>query len=132
VKSAQQTLQRYGWRLLASALAVVIVGTGLVALWLQPDTLRIPDAGKPVELTLRSKHTGKSVYALHVEGRGQIDGAADISLVLNGQPYKTVRLKGPVRFSWREDWYAPEAVVRYTPLTATGGSIGLSYRFGVL
>ncbi len=64
-----------------------------------------------------------------MEGRGQIDGAAEITLLLNGQPYKTERVNGNVRFTWRVDWHATEAVIRYAPLTAKGGSLQLRYHF---
>ena len=120
------------YRFVAAALLLVVVGTAVVGIWWQPSTLRITDAGKPIEVTLHTKHHGDNVYSLHVEGRGRISGKAEISLVLNGQLYKTVRLNGPVTFSWRTDWYAPEAVIRYTPLTATSGFIKLSYRFSSL
>ncbi len=64
-----------------------------------------------------------------MEARGKIDGEAEITLILNGQPYKTERVNGPVKFSWRVDWYSTEAVVRYTPLTAKKGTITLRYHF---
>jgi PhoPQ-activated pathogenicity-related protein len=116
-------------RLAAIVLAVLLVATAAVTLWVQPVTISIADAGKPTELTLVSRHHASKVVALHVEGSGQVDGAGEISLILNGQPYKTEKLNGPVRFSWRVDWYSPQAVVRYTPLTAKGGSVTLRYHF---
>jgi PhoPQ-activated pathogenicity-related protein len=118
-------------RLAAIVLAVLLVAAAAVTLWVRPVATSI-DASKPAELTLVSRHHASKVVALHVEGRGQMDGAGEISLILNGQPYKTEKLNGPVHFSWRVDWYAPEAVVRYTPLTAKGGSITLRYHFASL
>ena len=94
--------------------------------------MRITDSSKPAELTLHPKHHATRVTALHVEARGKLDGEAEITLLLNGQPYKTERLNGPVKFSWRVDWYSTEAVVRYTPLTARDGSITLRYHFASL
>jgi hypothetical protein len=117
------------FRLLAIFLAVILVAAAGVTLWVQPAAISIADAGKPAELTLVAKHHASSVASLHVEGRGQIDGEGEITLLLNGQPYKTEKLKGRVHFSWRMDWYAPEAIVRYQPLTARDGSITLRYHF---
>jgi hypothetical protein len=117
------------FRLVAAALLLVVVATALAAWWWQPSTLRIDDASKPVEVTLHPRHQMGNVLALHVEGRGRIKGEAEISLILNGQPYKTEKLSGSVRFSWQGDWHAPVAVVRYTPLTATSGALRLQYRF---
>ena len=117
------------FRLLAIVLALVLVATAVVTLWVQPSAISITDAGKPGELTLIPRHHASGVVSLHVEGRGQINGEGEISLILNGQPYRTEKLNGRVHFSWRVDWYAPEAIVRYTPLTARGGSITLRYHF---
>jgi hypothetical protein len=117
------------FRLLAIILALALVAAAGVVLWVQPAAISLADAGKPAELTLLPKHHAGSVASLHVEGRGQIDGEGEITLLLNGQPYKTEKLNGRVHFSWRMDWYAPQAVVRYKPLTARDGSITLRYHF---
>jgi hypothetical protein len=109
--------------LLVAAVAILVLWS-----WL-PASLIIADVARPTELTLRAKDHPDRVYALDVRGSGSINGEAEIALILNGQPYKTVRLNGPVHFAWGGDWYAPEAVVRYTPLSATSGSIKLRYRF---
>jgi hypothetical protein len=117
------------FRIAAVVLGVIILGAASVSLWMQPASVRITDSSKPAELKLQSRHHATSVTSLHVEARGKIDGAAEITLVQNGQPYKTERVNGPVKFTWRMDWYSPEAVVRYTPLTATKGTITLRYNF---
>jgi hypothetical protein len=65
-------------------------------------------------------------------GVGSVDGDAEISLMLNGEPYKPKRLHGRVLFTWRGDWYSQEAIVRYTPKSAKTGSIQLFYRFRAL
>jgi hypothetical protein len=117
------------FRIIAMVLGVIVLGTAIVSLWIQPASVRITDSSKPAELTLHAKHNATTVTALHVEARGKIDGAAEITLMLNGQPYKTERVNGAGKFSWRVDWYSPEAVVRYTPLTAKRGTITLRYNF---
>jgi hypothetical protein len=120
------------FRIIAIVLAAVVLATTIVALWIQPASAHISDSSKPAEFKLLPKHPLDKVTALHVEGRGKIDGEGEFTLLLNGQPYKTERVKGPVKFTWRMDWYAPEAVVRYTPLTAKSGSITLRYHFAGL
>jgi hypothetical protein len=117
------------FRIIAVVLAVILLGTTLVELWIQPASVRITDSSKPVELKLVPRHHATNVTSLHIEGRGKIDGEAELTLVMNGQPYKTERINGPVKFSWRLDWYATEAVVKYTPLTAKHGTITLRYHF---
>jgi hypothetical protein len=117
------------FRIIAIVLGVMVLVTAVVALWIQPASVRITDSSKPAELMLHPRHSATTVTALHVEARGKIDGAAEITLMLNGQPYKTERVNGSVKFSWRVDWYSTEAVVRYTPLTAKKGTITLRYHF---
>jgi hypothetical protein len=117
------------FRLIAIALVLLVLGIAVGALWVQPASVQIADAGKPEQLKLLPKHPADRITSLHVEGRGRIDGEAEITLLLNGQPYKTERMNGAVDFTWRMDWYATEAVVNYTPLTATGGSLKLRYHF---
>jgi hypothetical protein len=117
------------FRIAAIVLIVIMIVTTAVTLWLQPASVRITDSSKPAELKFIPKHNLETVSSLHVEGRGKLDGEGELSLILNGKPYKTERLNGPVRFSWRVDWYSTEAVVRYTPLTAKSGTITLRYHF---
>ena len=117
------------FRIIAIVLGVIVLVTTIVALWIQPASVRITDSSKPAELKLQPQHKVTQVTALHVEARGKLDGEAEITLLLNGQPYRTERVNGPVKFSWRVDWYSTEAVVRYTPLTAKKGTITLRYNF---
>jgi hypothetical protein len=117
--------------IIVAGLSVLTAATAVTWWWL-PATLTISDAGSPVELTLRAPNGSKGVYALDVRGSGRIDGEAEIALILNGQPYKVTNLDGVVHFEWGGDWYAPEAVVRYRPLSAKSGSIKLRYRFYLL
>ena len=109
---------------------LLIVTAAALAAWLWlPATVTIADAGIPIELTLRAPGAPKRVYALDVQGSGRIDGEAEVTLILNGQPYKVAHLSGVVHFEWGGDWYSPEAVVRYRPLSAKAGVIKLRYRF---
>jgi hypothetical protein len=110
----------------------VVLATTIVVLWIRPASVHIADGSKPADLQLISRHHLDKVTTLHVEGRGNIDGEGEFTLLLNGQPYKTERVKGQVNFTWRVDWHTTEAVVRYTPLTARSGSITLRYHFAGL
>ncbi|MEO8307241.1 MAG: hypothetical protein ABI616_04290 [Pseudomonadota bacterium] len=117
------------FRIIAIVLVVLVLVTAIVSLWIQPASVRITDSSKPAELKLLPRHSVTTVTSLHIEARGKIDGAAEITLLLNGQPYRTERVNGPVKFSWRMDWYSAEAELRYTPLTAKHGIITLRYQF---
>jgi hypothetical protein len=115
----------------------IAVGAGVAAMiwrplsvFLSPAAIAgIEDASRPIDVTLRAPPELDAVYALDVVAVGRIEGDAEISLVLNGAPYKTRHISGPVLFTWGGDWYGPEAIVRYTPSADTSGSMTLNYRF---
>jgi hypothetical protein len=113
----------------AASLALVVAW---VAFRLTPPWKRVPDVTTSTEVTLHAKPLQRRIYSLDIVGFGNIDGDAEISLVLSGEPYKDVKLHGHVRFLWGGDWYSPTAVVRYTVGAVKGGSLVLRYRFNDL
>ena len=117
-------------RALAIVIVLLIAGASSAVVWSWwPASISIADVGKATDVTLRAKDDAGGIYALDVKGSGHINGEAEITLILNGQPYKSARLRGPVHFSWGGDWYSPDAIVRYKPLSTTSGSLQLKYRF---
>lgn len=122
-------------------LARIMIGLNVVALaavWAVGCAPRsraevlISDPSRAVDLILKAPKGEKATHALTVVGTGRIEGEAQISLMLNGIPQQTQHVTGTVEFTWREDWYSPEATVRYTPSSAKTGAIRLSYRFSSL
>lgn len=123
--------------------ARVIVGIGLVVVtalgvyawvplssYLKPGaTVLIADPTRSIDLKLRAPENADAIYSIRVVGTGRIEGDAEVSLMLNGRPYKTEHLRGPIVFTWGGDWYASEATVRYTPTSVKSGSVKLRYRF---
>ena len=99
---------------------------------LTPQWTRIPDVTTSSEITLHGKSLQRRIYSLDVVGLGNIDGNAEISLVLNGEPYKSVSLHGHVRFVLSTNWSSATAVVRYSAVSVKGGSLILRYRFNDL
>jgi hypothetical protein len=89
----------------------------------------VADVKKTETILLAKRPSQGPIASLTVEGSGRIDGAAEIVLILNGGPYKTESLSGPVKFQWGGDWYADDAEIRYSPTSATGGTLRLRYRF---
>ena len=110
----------------AASIALVVAW---VAIRMTPQWERIPDVTKSTEVTLHAKLRQRRISSLDVVGFGNIDGDAEISLILDGEPYKAVKLHGQVRFVWGGTWYSPTAVVRYTPGAVKRGSLTLRYRF---
>ena len=67
--------------------------------------------------------------SIRISGRGKIEGAAKISLMVDGKAYRTEELSGKVDFEWFNDWYSEEAVLKYKPGTVKSGNLTLKYRF---
>jgi hypothetical protein len=89
----------------------------------------LADVTKPETIVLK-KSTGQgAIHSFTVIGSGQIHGDAEITLILNGGPYKTEKLSGKIDFRWGGDWYSDEAEIRYTPTSVTGGGLKLNYEF---
>jgi hypothetical protein len=119
---------------------IIIVGGLLCAVliaifvWLQrvPFTVRPPvrvqNVRQPETIVLGQK-TGKHVHGLTVHGIGDLDGEAAISLMVNGQPYRSEDLKGKVDFKWDGDYYSETAEFRYEPKDVRGGNVELHYEF---
>jgi hypothetical protein len=89
----------------------------------------IADVRKAETITLKKASGQKTIHALSVTGSGEIDGNAEIALILNGGPYKTESLSGSVDFQWGGDWYSDQAEIRYAPASVTGGTLRLEYEF---
>lgn len=70
-----------------------------------------------------------AIHSLSVTGSGKLQGRAEITLLLDGQPHTTETLSGDVDFRWQSDWYADQAEIRYTPFSVAGGSLELTYTF---
>jgi len=93
------------------------------------STHEFADVTKAEAIVLRKKPEQGLVYSLSISGHGKIDGNAEISLILNGAPYKTEKLTGKIDFRWGGDWYYNQAEIRYNPGLVTGGNLRLKYKF---
>ena len=106
----------------------------LAGCWLYfPNAQFIDDVTKPANITLNApRDLQKRIVSIHIRGTGAVVGTAQIELMLNGSPYRTEKLAGPISFDWSGDWYSPTAEIRYQPIDAKDGKIALQYRFDTL
>ena len=95
-------------------------------------TYDISDITKSETITLVKNQGQGAIYSLSIKGEGRIQGNAEIILILNGAPYKTKRLSGPVDFQWEGDWYSDQAEIRYIPISPINGSLRIKYKFNDL
>ncbi len=93
------------------------------------DSVQVADVHKEQTIILKNTHKPGYVYSIHISGSGNLDGEASISLILNGEPYKTQALKDVVDFEWSGDWYADQAEIRYKPVNINSGTLVIRYRF---
>ncbi len=89
----------------------------------------VKEVRQPETLIITHPASNVHIHSLTVRGAGEIDGQASITLMLNGQPYKTESLGGTVDFQWHGDWYEQTAEIRYDPVNARSGEVLLHYRF---
>lgn len=90
---------------------------------------QIADVRKEEVIVLRSDPDRGPVHGISIRGRGSLEGEAQISLMLNGAPYKTEKLIGKVNFSWGGDWYSDTAEIRYEPIRVKSGQLVIEYEF---
>ena len=89
----------------------------------------VPDVTKPNTIVLTKKPSQGFIHSFSASGSGEINGTAEISLILNGGPYKTETLSGSVAFQWGGDWYSDKAEIQYNPSSVTGGNLRLKCKF---
>lgn len=92
-------------------------------------SVQIADVRKEETIILKNTHKPGYVYSIHISGTGNLDGEASVSLILNGEPYKTDKLKDAVNFEWSGDWYSDTAEIRYKPGIVNSGKLLIEYRF---
>lgn len=91
--------------------------------------LSITDIQKPQAITLYKKVNQRGVYAMGIQGSGNLIGNAQLILMLNDQPYKTEQLNGKISFTWSGDWYSDSMEVRYQPGKVESGNLDIEYAF---
>lgn len=96
------------------------------------QSISVADVRKAETVILESTGKPGKVHAIGIRGSGEIEGEATVMLMLDGKPYKTETLNGPVRFKWGGDWYSNSAEIRYEPGNVSSGKLVIEYRFSTL
>ena len=95
-------------------------------------SVKVADVRKEEVIVLKHVYDSGHVYSIRIRGSGNIDGEATISLILNGEQYKTEKLHGAVSFKWGGDWYSDTAEIRYKPSSVNFGELLIEYQFSTL
>lgn len=69
------------------------------------------------------------VYSLRVRISGELEGEGTVSLVADGQSYRTGALSGNVDLDWRQDWYSDSAELRFVLNEGSGGVLRVNHQF---
>lgn len=93
------------------------------------QSYRFPDVTVSEKVVLKKLAGQGNIHGFELQGNGYIDGKAEITLFLNGSPYRTEKLHGDVYFNWKGDWYSDNAEVVYKPDTAELGHLTVLYKF---
>ena len=95
--------------------------------------IEITDLNKPQTIVLQKKPHQKDIVSMSLRVNGKIDGEAQLSLMLNGNPYKTEMIKGKINIKWGGDWYADSMELIYEPhQTIKDGRIKIEYVFNAI
>ena len=105
-------------------LILLIYGCGFLN-----QTYEVKDVTKKETIKLKKAPGEGNIHTLSISVSGNIDGTAEISLILKGKPYKSEAISGAFNFKWNGDWYSNEAVVLYSPNTVSKGTMTLRYKF---
>lgn len=131
--SVEATRGRRYWRRRFSLVTFIVV-IGFIALFQRfgvnssVTVELVPDSSSQV-IRLEKRPGQGDVYSLWVRVSGGIDGRADLSLMVDGQAYRTETLSGAVDFEWSQDWYSESAEIHCNLLDGSGGRLGVEYRF---
>ncbi len=88
----------------ASSIFGIVVFSLFVATCVDYDrSVKVADVRKEETIVVKRVSSSGHVYNIKIRGSGNIDGEATFLLILNGQPYKTEKLKGAVSFTWGGD-----------------------------
>jgi len=81
-------------------------------------------------LILKKNSAQEHIHKLTIWVRGELDGNASLSLMLDGEIYDTAELSGKFDLEmYGGDWYSDSAELIYKPTGVKNGSVKLIYTF---
>lgn len=77
--------------------------------------------GKPADLG--------TITGLRLRVDGQIEGGAQLTVMLDGRPHHVETLTGTVNVDWSGNWSQDRVRLHYLPGPGVSGSLRVRYRF---
>jgi hypothetical protein len=128
--------------LMRRILSTVIVLALAAGCGIRNQTHAIADVTKSETIILKKAASQDAIHYINIVGKGTLEGAAEITLILNGKPYRTEKLSGTVDFQWSGEWYSDSATIEYKVImspvpermdlytsSVRSGSLNLQYHF---
>lgn len=112
------------WAGLGLLIAVALAGCR------EPDPLiSVTDTGQAERLSIGKTAGQGAIKELRLHIEGQLNGTAQLVVIMEGQPFHVFTLADSIDLTWKERWPHDRARLAYNPGTATGGSLRIKYRF---
>ena len=112
---------------------IIILFFLLVSLFacnLHEQVVDVRDVAKEENLILKKEKGQEHIHRLDIKIVGELDGDAEMSLMLNGKVYETAELSGMFDLKmYGGDWYSDSAELIYEPLNAKSGKVTIVYKF---
>jgi hypothetical protein len=91
--------------------------------------ISVTDTGQAERLSIGKTAGQGPIKELRLEVEGQLNGTAQLVVIMEGQPFHVFTLTDSIDLTWKERWPHDRARLAYNPGTATGGSLRVKYRF---
>ena len=91
--------------------------------------ISVTDTGHAERLSIGKTAGQGPVKQLRLQVEGQLNGTAQLVVIMEGQPFHVFTLSDSIDLTWKDRWPHDRASLAYNPGTATGGSLRIRYRF---
>lgn len=92
--------------------------------------VEIENAAVSDALVLKKNSAQENIHKLTIWVRGDLDGKASLSLMLDGKIYNATELSGKFDLKmYSGDWYSDSAELLYKPTGVKSGNVKLIYTF---
>jgi len=109
---------------------ILLVGIVVIGCNMHQKTIEINDVQKSELIGVTNERFSFELgYQFTVTVTGWIEGEASLTLLKQGDAFRTKNLLGDVNFTWKENWTNGTAHLQYDPIDVESGSLTLVCEF---
>ncbi len=108
---------------------IIVLLVGITACGIYEQKIEIPDVSVKKTFILKKDPDQGHIHRLEIQFVGELDGDAEMTLILNGEPYDTAELSGTFDLMYSGDWYTDSAELIYQPSGVKSGHFKIIYQF---